>query len=126
VLSGTCLRYSTPSAAGQRRGQLQGGGDIDPNQELIAHGRANILSGLFGGFLVVGSLSKISVAIAVLGQLPGTEAYRHPEARTFPGLLIWASRRRCARSARQSRRSGILFPHPGVSAACRTRRLPPL
>jgi MFS superfamily sulfate permease-like transporter len=29
----------------------------------------------------------------VLGQLPGTEAYRdvrlHPEARTFPGLLIW-------------------------------------
>jgi sulfate permease, SulP family len=30
---------------------------------------------------------------AVLGQLPGQEAYRdiklHPEARTFPGLLIW-------------------------------------
>src|SRR5262249_47451456 len=30
---------------------------------------------------------------AVLGQLPGTEAYRnverHPEAITFPGLLIW-------------------------------------
>src|SRR5215471_16429047 len=30
---------------------------------------------------------------AVLGQLPGTEAYRdirrHPEAGTFPGLLIW-------------------------------------
>jgi SulP family sulfate permease len=30
---------------------------------------------------------------AVLGQLPGTEAYRdvqrHPEALTFPGLLIW-------------------------------------
>ena len=30
---------------------------------------------------------------AMLGQLPGTEAYRdirrHPEARTFPGLLIW-------------------------------------
>jgi MFS superfamily sulfate permease-like transporter len=29
----------------------------------------------------------------VLGQLPGEEAYRdvrlHPEARTFPGLLIW-------------------------------------
>jgi sulfate permease, SulP family len=29
----------------------------------------------------------------VLGQLPGTEAYRdlrrHPEAITFPGLLIW-------------------------------------
>src|SRR5262249_31382511 len=32
-------------------------------------------------------------ASAVLGQLPGTEAYRdikrHPEAVTFPGLLIW-------------------------------------
>jgi MFS superfamily sulfate permease-like transporter len=30
---------------------------------------------------------------AVLGQLPGTEAYRdvrrHPDAVTFPGLLIW-------------------------------------
>jgi SulP family sulfate permease len=175
---------------------IQSGGDIDPNQELLAHGPANILSGLFGGFLVVGSLSKTSVAMAagartqlanlvaailcfltlalltplfrdmphpalaaiviaamlhlskpgylrdllarsrwefalaavvvageltlgvlqgialgvvlsllmliyrtshpqgaVLGQLPGTEAYRdvqlHPEARTFPGLLIW-------------------------------------
>ncbi len=43
---------------------MQGRGDIDPNQELIAHGPANILSGLFGGFLVVGSLSKTSVAMA--------------------------------------------------------------
>jgi high affinity sulfate transporter 1 len=175
---------------------MQDGGDIDPNQELVAHGPANILSGLFGGFLVVGSLSKTSVAMtagartqlanlttailcfltlvlltplfrdvphpalaaiviaamlhlsrpsylrdlfarvrhefavaaivivgeltlgvlqgialgvalsllmliyrtahprgAVLGQLPGMEAYRdvqrHPEALTFPGLLIW-------------------------------------
>jgi SulP family sulfate permease len=177
---------------------IESGSDIDPNQELVAHGPANILSGLFGGFLVVGSLSKTSVAMAagarsqlanlvaavfclltlmfltplfrnmpqptlaaiviaamlhltkprylrdllirsvdrwafmiamivfvaeltlgvmqgialgvvlsllvliyltshphgaVLGQLPGTEAYRdirrHPEARTFPGLLIW-------------------------------------
>jgi high affinity sulfate transporter 1 len=175
---------------------LQSGGRIDPNQELIAHGPANILSGLFGGFLAVGSLSKTSVATAAgacsqvanlvaaafcfltltfltplfrdmpqpalaaiviaamlhlakpsylralfersrgsfancliviageltlgvlqgialgvvlsllhliyvvshprgagLGQLPGTEAYRsvrrHPEAVTFPGLLIW-------------------------------------
>ena len=174
----------------------ESGGDIDPNQELVALGPANIVSGLFGGFLVVGSLSKTSVAIAadarsqfanlvaalfclltlifltplfrnmpqptlaaiviaamlhltkphylrelfvrsrwsfmnavivigaeltlgvmhgialgvvlsllvliyvtshpqgaVLGQLPGTEAYRdvrrHPEAGTFPGLLIW-------------------------------------
>jgi SulP family sulfate permease len=43
---------------------LQTGSDIDPNQELVAHGPANILSGLFGGFLVVGSLSKTSVAMA--------------------------------------------------------------
>jgi high affinity sulfate transporter 1 len=169
---------------------------IDPNQELVAHGPANMLSGLLGGFLAVGSLSKTSVAMAagartqianlvaavlcfltlvlltplfqdmphptlaaiviaamlhlskpgylgsvlararsefaiavivvaaeltlgvlegialgvvlslllviyrashphgaVLGQVPGTEAYRnverHPEAITFPGLLIW-------------------------------------
>jgi high affinity sulfate transporter 1 len=175
---------------------VQVGDNIDPNQELLAHGPANILSGLFGGFLAVGSLSKTSVAMAagartqvanivaallclltlilltplfrgvphpalaaiviaamlhlsklgylrelfarsrlefavaaivvageltlgvlegialgvvlslllliyqtshphgaVVGQLPGTEAYRdirrHPEALTFPGLLIW-------------------------------------
>ena len=43
---------------------MQSGGDIEPNQELVAHGPANILSGLFGGFLVVGSLSKTSVATA--------------------------------------------------------------
>ncbi|MDH6230793.1 SulP family sulfate permease [Mesorhizobium soli] len=42
----------------------QGGGDVDPNQELVAHGGCNVLSGLFGGFLVVGSLSKTSVAMA--------------------------------------------------------------
>jgi len=186
----------TEALGAAKAAAIEGGGDIDPNQELIAHGPANILSGLFGGFLVVGSLSKTSVAMAagartqlaslvaallcfltlvlltplfrdmphpalaaiviaamlhlskpgyvrvllgrdrwefavaasviageltlgvlhgialgvglslliliyrtshpqgaVLGQLPGEEAYRdvrlHPEARTFPGLLIW-------------------------------------
>jgi MFS superfamily sulfate permease-like transporter len=49
---------------GAKAAAMGGGDDIDPNQELIAHGPANILSGLFGGFLVVGSLSKTSVAIA--------------------------------------------------------------
>ena len=49
---------------GAKAAAMQGGGDIDPNQELIAHGPANLLSGLFGGFLVVGSLSKTSVAMA--------------------------------------------------------------
>jgi anti-anti-sigma factor len=43
---------------------IESGGDIDPNQELIAYGPANILSGLFGGFLAVGSLSKTSVAMS--------------------------------------------------------------
>jgi len=49
---------------GARAAAMQSGGVVDPNQELIAHGPANILSGLFGGFLVVGSLSKTSVAMA--------------------------------------------------------------
>jgi sulfate permease, SulP family len=49
---------------GAKAAAVQSGGDIDPNQELVAHGPANILSGLFGGFLVVGSLSKTSVAMA--------------------------------------------------------------
>jgi MFS superfamily sulfate permease-like transporter len=49
---------------GAKAAAPQGGGEIDPNQELVAHGPANILSGLFGGFLVVGSLSKTSVAMA--------------------------------------------------------------
>jgi high affinity sulfate transporter 1 len=40
------------------------GDDVAPNQELVAHGFANALSGLFGGFLAVGSLSKTSVAIS--------------------------------------------------------------
>jgi MFS superfamily sulfate permease-like transporter len=43
---------------------MEDGSDIDPSQELVAHGPANILTGFFGGFLVVGSLSKTSVAIA--------------------------------------------------------------
>ena len=49
---------------GAKAAAMQSGGDVDPNQELVAHGPANILSGLLGGFLVVGSLSKTSVAMA--------------------------------------------------------------
>jgi SulP family sulfate permease len=49
---------------GAKAAAMQTGGDIDPNQELVAHGPANILSGVFGGILVVGSLSKTSVAMA--------------------------------------------------------------
>jgi high affinity sulfate transporter 1 len=51
-------------ALGAAKAAIQSGDDIDPNQELVAHGPANVLSGLFGGFLVVGSLSKTSVAMA--------------------------------------------------------------
>lgn len=40
------------------------GEHIDANQELVAHGLANMSSGIFGGFLVVGSLSKTSVAMS--------------------------------------------------------------
>ena len=40
------------------------GEHIDANQELVAHGFANLSSGVFGGFLVVGSLSKTSVGMS--------------------------------------------------------------
>jgi SulP family sulfate permease len=39
------------------------GGKIDPNQELISHGPANLGSAFCSGFVVVGSLSKTSVAM---------------------------------------------------------------
>lgn len=41
---------------------------IDPNQELVSHGPANIGSALSGGFVVVGSLSKTSVAMEAGGK----------------------------------------------------------
>jgi len=53
---------------GAKAAVRQDSSDIEPNQELLAHGASNILSGLFGGFLVVGSLSKTSVAIAAGGR----------------------------------------------------------
>lgn len=40
------------------------GEHVDQNQELIAHGFANLSTGVLGGFLVVGSLSKTSVAMS--------------------------------------------------------------
>src|SRR5215469_16951121 len=55
--------YAEALGGAKAAAMSSGGGDIDPNQELIAHGPANMLSGLFGGFLVVGSLSKTSVAM---------------------------------------------------------------
>jgi len=57
-------RYAE-ALGGQRPRRCRAGGDIDPNQELIARRARNILSGLFGGFpRRRGSLSKTSVAMA--------------------------------------------------------------
>ena len=39
------------------------GGKIDPNQELVSYGPANLGSAFSSGFVVVGSLSKTSVAM---------------------------------------------------------------
>ena len=44
------------------------GGAIDPNQELVSHGPANIGSAFSGGFVVVGSLSKTSVSMGAGGK----------------------------------------------------------
>ena len=40
------------------------GYEVEPNQEMVTKGAANGLSGLVGGFVVTGSLSKTSVADA--------------------------------------------------------------
>ena len=44
------------------------GGKIDPNQELVSHGPANLGSAFSSGFVVVGSLSKTSVAMSAGGK----------------------------------------------------------
>jgi high affinity sulfate transporter 1 len=44
------------------------GGRIDPDQELVALGTANLGAGLSSGFVVAGSLSKTSVAMGAGGK----------------------------------------------------------
>ncbi len=44
------------------------GGEIDPNQELISHGPANLGSAFSSGFVVVGSLSQTSVSMGAGGK----------------------------------------------------------
>ncbi len=44
------------------------GGKIDPNQELLAHGPANLGAAFSSGFVVCGSLSKTSVAMGAGGK----------------------------------------------------------
>ena len=63
ALSVIFVGYSESLAAARAMAQKHGY-EIDPNQELIAQGMANGASGLVGGFVVDGSLSKTSVADA--------------------------------------------------------------
>lgn len=46
------------------------GGKIDPDQELVALGAANMASGLFQGFSVDASLSKTASAVSAGGKTP--------------------------------------------------------
>ena len=46
----------------------RGGGKIDPDQELVALGAANLGAGLSAGFVAAGSLSKTSVAMGAGGK----------------------------------------------------------
>ncbi len=56
------------SLGAAKAAQEKSGGEIDPNQELVSHGPANLGAGLSGGFIVVGSLSKTSVAMGAGGK----------------------------------------------------------
>ena len=55
--------FNPAKAAAEKTGE-----EIDPNQELISLGPANLANGLFSGFLVVGSLSKTSVSMEAGGK----------------------------------------------------------
>lgn len=57
------LGYSESLGAAKAAAEKTGE-EIDPNQELVSHGPANLGSALSSGFVVVGSLSKTSVAMA--------------------------------------------------------------
>lgn len=63
VLLGYAESLGAAKAAAEKSG-----GEIDPNQELVSHGPANLGAGLSGGFVVVGSLSKTSVAMGAGGK----------------------------------------------------------
>lgn len=59
VLLGYSESLGAAKAAAEKTGE-----ELDPNQELISHGPANFGSAISSGFVVVGSLSKTSVAMA--------------------------------------------------------------
>jgi len=56
------------SLGASKAASAKSGGRVDPNQELVAHGPANIGSAFSGGFVVVGSLSKTSVSMGAGGR----------------------------------------------------------
>ena len=56
------------SLGAARAASSKSGGSVDPNQELVSHGPANIGSAFSGGFVVVGSLSKTSVSMGAGGR----------------------------------------------------------
>ena len=56
------------SLGAAKAAQEKSGGEINPDQELVSHGPANLGAGLSGGFVVVGSLSKTSVAMGAGGK----------------------------------------------------------
>lgn len=60
VLLGYSESLGAAKAAAEKTGE-----EIDPNQELISHGPANLGSAFSSGFVVVGSLSKTSVVMEV-------------------------------------------------------------
>ena len=59
VLLGYSESLGAAKAAAEKTGE-----ELDPNQELVSHGPANLGSALSSGFVVVGSLSKTSVAMS--------------------------------------------------------------
>jgi len=56
------------SLGASKAASAKSGDKVDPNQELAAHGPANIGAAFSGGFIAVGSLSKTSVAMGAGGK----------------------------------------------------------
>jgi high affinity sulfate transporter 1 len=61
------LNYSE-SLGAAKAAALAAGGEIDPNQELVGLGMANLGSSLSSGFVVAGSLSQSAVAMGAGGR----------------------------------------------------------
>lgn len=78
LLVGFSEGYASSSAVAGRTGE-----QVDPDQELVGSGAANIASGLFGGLAVSGSLSKTSASMAA--------GARSQVANLVAGLLVVAT-----------------------------------